>query len=236
MNKILSKFGYLIINQKYLRKKYQLKSNFNPLEQLFHRKLHDNFFFLQIGANNGVRFDPIYHLVTSNPVKGLVIEPIKEYYNELEKNYAEFPKIIPVNLAIHQQQRTVTMYKVKDGTNKYPEWAKGIASFNPEHHKKSGIASEDIGEETVEAVRLDELIKRYDITHIDLLQIDTEGYDYKILKMLNLDEIKPEIISFEHSILDAVMTYEQLFEIQERLIQKGYNFIMLNQDAIAYRR
>ena len=42
------------------------------------------------------------------------------------------------------------------------------------------------------------LIEEQEITHLNLLQIDAEGYDFEVIKMIDFDIIKPSIIKFEH--------------------------------------
>ena len=53
---------------------------------------------------------------------------------------------------------------------------------------------------------------------IDLLQIDVEGYDYEIIKMIDFERVKPLIIHFEHGHLPI----EQFEECLEVLIKQGY--------------
>ena len=52
----------------------------NRLANLIETNLVDDFFFLQIGANDGISFDPIYHLVTNFKLRGICLEPIDEYF------------------------------------------------------------------------------------------------------------------------------------------------------------
>jgi hypothetical protein len=61
----------------------------NMLKSIFYRHYHDNFFFVQIGANNGQRFDPIYELVTRHKLAGLAIEPLPDLFEELKKLIAD---------------------------------------------------------------------------------------------------------------------------------------------------
>lgn len=53
-------------------------------------KENSSFSFIQVGANDGVSFDYLFEIVTNRNSKGIVIEPIKEYYDELVKNYESF--------------------------------------------------------------------------------------------------------------------------------------------------
>ena len=44
--------------------RYRKSGDLNPLEQLIYKYIDDDFFFIQIGANNGKRYDPINHFIT----------------------------------------------------------------------------------------------------------------------------------------------------------------------------
>jgi hypothetical protein len=50
---------------------------------------------------------------------------------------------------------------------------------------------------TVPATTLNKLIKKHNITDIDLLFIDTEGNDARIINSLDLTRIKPKTIIYE---------------------------------------
>ena len=57
---------------------------------------------------------------------------------------------------------------------------------------------------SVPCITLDELIARNEMGPIDILQIDTEGHDYNVLKTISLKTHKPLIIQFEHGHLSPV--------------------------------
>lgn len=203
------------------------------LESLIYKKNHKDFFFIQIGANNGRRFDPIYNVVQSLNLKGLVIEPVKDYYNELVENYKN-SKVIPINRAIYEGNGKISIFRVKQDAD-LPEWSKGIASLDPEHHKKSNTDKENIVEEVVEAITFEKLFKDYDVKNIDFLQIDTEGYDYNLLKLFPFEKFQPSIIHFEHGLPNKIMNIEQISEITSLLLSFGYKTIMKEYDCIGYK-
>lgn len=190
----------------------------------------NDFFFVQIGANDGKSFDALYEFVTDNKVKGIVIEPVNDYFNELVKNYREFPLISPVNAALHPTLKEATIYRVDPAReSELPEWTRGIASFDPEHHKKSRTKSEVIVEETVRCISWNELLSTYCIEKIDLLQIDTEGFDLEILKMVDWNAIRPMVVRFEHESLSHADR-----EIANTLMRnQGYKIWCDEQDTVA---
>ncbi len=189
LNKLLSNFGYEIIKKD--RFKEFLSKEFNK---------NENFFFIQIGANDGVKFDYLYDFVTANKCKGVVVEPLKTYFQSLSENYLGHPNITPVNIAIHNSKKMADVYYISpEKLDLVPEWAEGIGSLDYNHHKKFGISSDFIISEKIECLHLMELINKYEFKQLNLLQIDVEGYDSEIVKMIDFDIIKPNLIKYEHS-------------------------------------
>jgi FkbM family methyltransferase len=201
----------------------EFKKKIFSIKRILERNFPENcrFSFIQVGANDGVSFDNLHEFVISRKSSGLVIEPVMDYYRELVNNYKHFPDIIKVNKAIHSSEKSKKIYKIKElMKTKYPDWVKGIASFDKNHHKKVKISIEDMEVENVLADTLMNIISDYYLNKkIDYLQIDTEGYDLEILKMLDFSLVKPRIIKYEHIHLEK----EDLMTSKELLMKHGYS-------------
>lgn len=180
----------------YLKKR--IFSSQNILENNFPEKSFFN--FIQVGANDGISFDFLYDFIIKRDSKGVVVEPVKEYFDELIQNYEDCPKIIKINKAVHSLQKSVVISRISPkAVEKYPDWVKGIASLDANHHKKTGIDSGDIVEEVVNADNLMNIVNQNMVNkNIDYFQVDTEGFDYEVLKMIDFDIIKPKIIKYEY--------------------------------------
>lgn len=199
---------------------------------------YDGLFFIQIGANDGRSFDPIYQFVTRNHsrVRGIVVEPVREYFDELVVTYKKYPSVIAINSAIHNSEREMTLYKVDpDRMKGLSAWAKGIASFDGRHHTLSGIPSDAIVSEKVRCMPLNELLESHRVAEIDLLQIDTEGYDSEIIRNLDFGTIKPRIIHFEHGLPAKIMSRQTFLSVSEVLHRNGYEIAIEHYDATAYQ-
>lgn len=191
--KILNKAGRGF----YLKKK--IFSSQRILENNFPKEYSFN--FIQVGANDGVSFDFLYDFVIQRNSEGLVIEPVKEYFDELVENYKDYPKIIKVNKAVHTSEKTIEIHKISpNSVVNYPDWVKGIASLDAEHHKKTGINSYDIIKEVVVADSLMNIINQYLFSKkLNYFQVDTEGFDFEVIKMIDFNTIRPTIIKYEHA-------------------------------------
>lgn len=230
IKKTLLKQGFRIQNVQY----------FDFFDSLLHQLIKQNgtVSFVQIGANDGKRFDPVYEFVTiyENKVDGVLLEPVKEYYNDLVANYKPYKNIKTVNKAIHNHQNETTIYKVKKKyESELPELAKGIASFDSGHHKKTRIPSQYVEEESVKCITFSSLILEYNIQNADVLIIDTEGYDYHILNELNFNFFNPKVIHFEHGLQTGTMTKNQFNNIKNSLQNQNYQLMVNGSDATAYK-
>lgn len=193
------------------------------------------FFFLQIGANDGFSHDPINAFVSANRVAGIVVEPLPDVFAALCRTYRKHPQIRKLNVAIHQELDHVTLYRPDP---ERVDHMSGIASLHRGRHEltseRSGIQSDDIIAVEVPALSLSALLEQQQVDHLDLLQIDTEGYDMKILAGLDLARCRPSIIRFEHGVYSGVPVRGELREALLRLYDHGYSIAMERVDALAW--
>lgn len=214
--------------------------NFVFLESILNKLLARNgeICFIQVGGNDGINDDPLYHFVTwnKNKVKGFILEPVLDYFNELQKNYKNHPLIKTLNFAIHNSEENMTIHRVNpNNASVLPKYSKGIASFNKQHHINCKIDSKHILEEKVDCISLENLIKTNDIKKIDLLQIDTEGYDSEIILKFDFKVVKPSIINFEYYIPNT-MSKETFNQILKILNDNDYEIWQEVNDITAYQR
>ncbi len=222
INKVLKPFGYEII---------KLSKFFETIKNI--QKKNRNFTFIQIGANDGVQFDSLYQFVTTNKCKGIVIEPLPDFYGKLAHNYRDFPTIIPLQIAVHSSKKKSIIYRVDpEKLHMLPAWAEGISSFNPDHHKKSNTPSNFIIKEEVECMHLMDIIIDFGFECLDLLQIDTEGYDAEVIKMIDFTKVSPNVIKYEHSNL----TQKEGNEVKTLLKKNGYRIFIERHDTIAIKK
>jgi FkbM family methyltransferase len=244
VKKLLYGTGYRFIKTSFLEEQYRdindphfrNSGNLEPLEQLFYKYIDDDFFFIQIGANNGKRYDPIHHLIVSEKgkVKGIAIEPIQEYFNELQTTYKDFPQIKLLNKAVHNSESEQTIYKIAPGYETNGEHLKGMSSFDQQNFIKEGISVNELVAEKVSCISFMDLIEAEKISKLHLLQVDAEGYDIEILKSIDFNKIKPRIINFEHRWKYNLIPESEIFKILRILIDNGYQIFLNSNDALAY--
>lgn len=216
-------------------------TQFFVFESLLNKRLEQvaTFEFVQVGACDGRSFDPIHEFLKRhrNRVKGVVLEPLPDLFAELERSYRDFPAVLPRRLAVHNTQREMSLYRVNPARlSSLPEFARGIASFDPEHYRRSGIPADAIVPEQVPCSPLTEIIGEAGFSKLDLLQIDTEGYDAEILLHMDWHHVKPWIIRFEHGVSSGTLSPDRLNQVIDVLHEHGYELCYEDSDAIAWRR
>ncbi len=184
----------------------------------------DDFFFVQIGAFDGVTADPIYEFVRSQNWHGVLVEPQVEAFERLHENYAGQDGLQFFNVAICAHDGKIELFTRPDGM---------VQAASLERHlmKKPGRRGRQVVARCVVAWTFATLLEKAAApSQIDLLQIDAEGMDYQIIRSIDFQRIKPAIIRYEHMVLherdrDACL---------ELLAGQGYRFLLEDSDTTAY--
>jgi FkbM family methyltransferase len=178
--------------------------------------------FVQVGACDGRTGDPVYEFVRAGEMHCILVEPIPASFKKLQASYHGVPNIQFVQCAIGCTDGFSTIYKVKDGfvDSISPDWAPQLASFDKMHLLRHHVVEAEIEEVEVPCLTLETLLKNSDCDRVDILQVDTEGFDAEVVNMaLNLPGL-PMCINFESLHLKKGEC-ESLFK---KLAKAGYSW------------
>jgi len=170
-------------------------------------------------------------------VSGFVLEPLPDIYEKLVENYQSCINVKAFNLAIHETEAEMMLHRVKqEYAANVPEFARGVASFDATHWEKTTIvpSAEYMEQVKVTCISFADFIESNGVDSLDLLLIDTEGYDYQILMSIDFSVLKPKIIRFEHGVRNKVMSPEKFTAVCAHLNSFGYQIIAESYDATAY--
>lgn len=230
LNRRLSSRGYRVIRT--------FKPNFFDIILMRYLERHGRKLeFIQIGANDGRRFDPLHEFAVSQKfaLSGLAVEPVPRFYRALQRVYRNQPHIKPINAAIHNEMTEATLYVVGEAyESKVPEWALGTASFNKSHVIKPEVPESYVEAIQVPCLSLSGLMRQEGIEQIDLLQIDTEGYDGEIIRSIDFNKVRPAMIHFEHGMAHGVMSRAEFDDLIALFNRHGYQVLPENYDAVAF--
>jgi FkbM family methyltransferase len=195
----------------------------------------ENLRFLQIGANDGIRADPIRQKVLDHHWSGLLVEPVPALFAALQKNYAGYAGLQFVNAAIDHQAGERPIFLLQPSLPGLPDWAHGLASFDPARVRQAagelGLGEEAIVQQTVRTITWDALLADFGARPCDVLLVDAEGYDLPLLRAAPLGRWQPRMIHFEH----ACATEADRLAFYGELLALGYELASSAGDTIAWR-
>jgi FkbM family methyltransferase len=213
------------------------------IEQLHRRIQSSEFFFIQVGAFDGLTNDPLHAYIRRYGWRGVLVEPQEEPFQALLENYRGHDQLAFLNAAIGGRDGQSELFVVRKEAGQ-PAWSQQIASFRPEvvmKHDHNNLAvqvprgiqnlAEIMKPRLVETVTFGTLIERYAIGRIDLLQIDAEGYDGALLRLFDFDRLQPAIVRYEH----VHLSMEEQSACLELLLRRGYRFTVGTAETLAYR-
>ena len=235
LKKIIGILGYKLIDKNHIKNIRILEdnsylSNEKILNYLFNQKKIS--YLIQIGANDGLRFDSLNHYIKENKTKSLLVEPIKENFEDLKNNYKDFENIIFENLAISVNNEISYLYKVNPSKlkNYSGDHFAGITSFDKNHLIKHGVKKKDIIKDKVNSISINNLITKHALNKFDLLFVDAEGYDADIVSdFLKTSLIRPTII-FEY----FHVPNEKLINLVKQLNEKKYIFFSVCENIFCF--
>jgi FkbM family methyltransferase len=187
-------------------------------------------YFLQVGAMDGQSYDPIYPFVRAYGWNGVLVEPLPDMIERLRANYEGSEGLVFENVAITEQVETKKLYRVTLENivkHKLPDWLKGMSTFSDTKLKDY---KKYVTIQPVSCMPLMDLIERNMMPRIDVFQIDTEGYDYKVFKQLDFTAYRPSIINLEVINLQPA----EIEAIQSTLDEQGYVYYRYEFDLIAF--
>ena len=202
-------------------------TNKKKILNYFRSKLKDVFLIaIDVGTHKGETID--FFLDNFNIKQIFCCEPNTEVFSELnnKKKYQD-EKIKLFNLGLGQLNEEKQLSILRDSSSstlnsfnensKYFKRKKKILnyfSYSDEYISKK---------ELVKILKTSDFINQNQIKDIDVLKIDTEGYEYKILKGINNDQFKfIKFIYFEHH-YDLMLNKGYKFrDINDFLVEKGF--------------
>ncbi len=215
----------------------------NKLSDYFNR--NNKIKAIQIGANDGTGADFIRQYM-HHYAAAVLLEPIPVSFQRLRHNYSAVEHFILINAALDKQEGEKEIFKIAFSEAR---WATGLTSFDRstlEKHLANGYVARKAAEEginlpdknswisteRIRTVTFNKIIEEFDFQDVKAIYIDTEGFDFEVLRMIPFEDIHPDIICFEHSHL----TPADYRDAQQLLSRHGYSCVFYGRDTMAYKQ
>jgi len=197
----------------------------------FKNNLKNNFDILfDIGAHKGETIQEFLRIFKIEKIYSFEASPTT--FNELQiklkgikKNFNQ-SNIEVFNFGIGNINKKNTFYEFADSNSS----TFNIIDRNSSYYKKKNkILSffflkdkSTIKKTEVSQIKLTDFIKEKKITNIDVLKIDTEGYEFEVLKGLEQEIFKIKYIYFEHHYDNMIKKNYKYSDIHDYLKIKGF--------------
>ncbi|QKQ75876.1 FkbM family methyltransferase [Nostoc sp. TCL240-02] len=147
-------------------------------------------------------------------------EPVKNNFEHLKKNVEKYPEIYCYNFALGDKEETVDIRLQSDSQTH---------SLN-----NRLLVKEEKNSEVIKVVTIDDFLSSSNILSIDLLKIDTEGYEVKVLQgaKQSLASNKINFILAESTILENDNCHTNLALINDYLKVYGYQITAIYDQVI----
>jgi len=180
--------------------------------------------FVDVGAHDGLAWSNSFIFEKLFSWTGLCIEANPSLYEELKTNRdCKF-----LNCAVDEDEAEQIFWNIVGYASGLGGLEKGFQNDHTERIKQELIFKPESVCEKIPMItrRMDSILARYRISHIDYLSIDVEGNELGVLKGMNFDSCSCTLISVESN--DRVST-------QNYLRQFGYNLLtkICNDDFYA---
>lgn len=190
---------------------------------------HPRATFVEIGSNDGKQHDPLRPILIARPWRGIMVEPVPYVFERLQRNYGDFPGVALENAAVADRDGRLPFYHLReaDGEERaqLPGWYDGIGSFSRDtvvsHIRHIPDIESRLVVTDVPCLTFDSLCEKHGLGALDLLLIDTEGYESEILENLDLNRRSPRLLVFEHYHLSQ----EARDACRSRLLAAGYELL-----------
>jgi len=218
LNRFARKAGRKI-GLRVLLKGKNLSSVESPTTDFIHEfiSLHEKCLILQVGACDGLQNDFLREIILANKdkssVKFVLIEPLPNYVETLNRNYSEFSNVVIESCAIGNVTSERDFYyidpsvaDIMNGTGPFNNWAHGQGSFSFDKIVESIHANSFRGLEYVSNIPL--FIKSIKTSNFatvplknflresiaTLVIIDVQGFEMEVLASLSLSNLPIAII------------------------------------------
>jgi len=175
---------------------------------------------VQIGTFDEQVADPFADILRLENVSAVLVKPQTIPYKALVVHCEGNPRISLVNAAVAESDCLRPIIS-RIAQTTLIAW----------HHRRFRVMAEEVHRVVVHSMSVASLLEAYQIKHVHILQIDTEGMDYDVLNWFFDANVQPAGINCEHLHLDR----RERSGSRELLWTNGHWWIETSQDTFAMK-
>ena len=160
-------------------------------------------YFIEAGANDGVRQSNTHYLEKRRSWNGLLVEPVPRLARKCAKNRK---KSVVAQVVLVSPEQSGTEIKIidLDLMTLVANQSAGLIDTNSHIQLAEDVQGITADEITVRGTTLSELLEEQGNPHVTLFSLDVEGFEADVLKGLDLARHKPDFILVETRGIDKV--------------------------------
>lgn len=175
---------------------------------------------IDVGSHKG---EYIRSIVNNFIIKKIYsFEPNIEIFRILEKNFKNNRKIVTNNFGISQNEGVINFNKnIESSSSTINKLNENSKYFKKKYLLLNFLNLKKVSEKIkIKVIKLENYLTKEKIEKIEILKIDTEGYEYQVLKSLGKSIKNIKLIHFEHHYDDMILKEYKFKDI--------HNFLKLN--------
>lgn len=165
--------------------------------------------FVVIGAMDGVRHDSLFERLKSmSNIKVIFVEPVPYQFIELMMNTCDLNGDIYYEFGAvsNKNEDVVISYVGEQYLECYDDYIDGcscvIENGIPLNIFMRDVKHHHINHQLVRTITFSDLMNKYGLKELDYLQVDTEGYDQRIIESIDFNKYKIKEVKFERHYLE----------------------------------
>ncbi|MFP5257320.1 MAG: FkbM family methyltransferase [Acidimicrobiia bacterium] len=207
-----------------------------PVELVVHElaRARPHATFVQVGAHDGTQLDPLREAILGSRWSGVMVEPVPYVFERLAARYRANPRIALENVAVADEDGVRPFHFLAEAAagDGVWKWYDALGSFRRDVVLSHGELVADIEQRLVTVdvpcATFTTICERNGLDRVDVVQIDTEGYDREVLELIDLHRFGPDLVIYEHLHLDPA----DRAAAEQRLLDHGFELVSDGMDTL----
>jgi FkbM family methyltransferase len=227
INNFLSRFGYIIT---------KTKKQFINIDNLFKIIIDYDPIIFDVGANKGQSINIFKNIYPNSFIHSF--EPIAEEVEILKNLYQSNDSIKLNNVAVGDKKEKKSFnFNIISGHSSFNSVKQNTAWIKKRSHKlKIDPLNYTLEKRDIDIIKLDDYTSENNIKKIDILKIDTQGYESKVLNgctnLLKKNSIK--VIKLELIFSEIYENPLNIYDVEKYLIPNGYKLFAISNPGSLY--